>query len=536
MLTGGGYDMVGFGAQLVPFGSAMKLYSDSVAGIDSEAITNSATAASALVNVANSLTNSGGIISLFTGEYDLANLGNQLVPFGVALKQYSDSVAGIDSASIFNSVSAAKALVSVANSLGNSGGIISIFAGSVDMASFGNQIVPLGKSMKRYSDAVAGIEVGSIYNSVSAAKSIVSAMNTMAGVNTSGVSAFVSALNTLGTASVDKFISAFNGAAGKLNTAGGNMMTALTNGIKSKQGTVTSAANTIITTVTKVVSSKASAFNKTGASMADGLIKGIKSKQAAFINAVNALINKLISGLNSQRARIASAFKSALSAGASGARGLYSSYYSAGAYLAQGFANGINSNAYKARIAAAAMANAAASAAKAALAEHSPSRVFYGIGDYAGLGFVNALGEYVNKAYNSAYSVAMSAKEGLGNAIKNVGNVVNSDINTQPTIRPVVDLDNIRVGDMRLTTTIDASIGKPIDSLSSIISMAQSEINSSNMKVIEAIDSLRDDINMLYSSDDKEVALYVDSNKLASSIAAPMNRQLNIISRREGGL
>ena len=536
MFTGGGYDMVGFGAQLVPFGNAMKQYSVAVSGIDSESITNSATAASALVNVANNLTNSGGIISLFTGEYDLANLGNQLVPFGVALKKYSDSVAGIDSASVFNSVSAAKALVSVANSLGNSGGIISIFTGSVDMASFGSQIVPLGKSMKKYSDAVAGIEVGGIYNSVTAAKSIVSAMNAMAGVNTSGVSSFVSALNTLGTASVDKFISAFNGASGKLNTAGGNMMTALVNGIKSKQGTITSAANTTISTITNAVSSKTSTFNKTGASMADGLVKGIQSKQAAFVNAVNVLVNKLISGLNTQKSRISNAFKSALSAGASGARSLYNSYYSAGAYLAQGFANGINSNAYRAKLAAAAMANAAASAAKAALAEHSPSKVFYGIGDYAGLGFVNALGDYVDKAYNSAYSVALSAKEGLGNAIKNVGSIVNSDINTQPTIRPVVDLDNIRVGDMRLATTIDASIGRPIDSLSSIISTAQSEINSSNMRVIEAIDSLREDINTLCSSDDKEVALYVDSNKLASSIAAPMNRQLNIISRREGGL
>ena len=39
-------------------------------------------------------------------------------------------------------------------------------------------------------------------------------------------------------------------------------------------------------------------------------------------------------------------------------------------------------------------------------------------------------------------------------------------------------------------------------------------------------------MNSYYSSDDQEIALYVDSKKLATSIAKPMNNQLNILSKR----
>ena len=61
---------------------------------------------------------------------------------------------------------------------------------------------------------------------------------------------------------------------------------------------------------------------------------------------------------------------------------------------------------------------------------------------------------------------------------------------------------------------------------------AQSDINASNHEVITAINGLREDLNTLYNSDDQEIALYVDSKKLATSIAKPMNRQLNILSKR----
>ncbi|MCB6566795.1 hypothetical protein LI169_17220, partial [Desulfovibrio desulfuricans] len=101
-----------------------------------------------------------------------------------------------------------------------------------------------------------------------------------------------------------------------------------------------------------------------------------------------------------------------------------------------GFACGISANTYKAAAVAGAMASAAASAARKELDEHSPSKVGYKIGDYFGIAFVNAISDYSRKAYSASSDMANSARTGLGNAINKMANMINSDIETQPTIRP----------------------------------------------------------------------------------------------------
>ena len=68
------------------------------------------------------------------------------------------------------------------------------------------------------------------------------------------------------------------------------------------------------------------------------------------------------------------------------------------------------------------------------------------------------------------------------------------------------------------------------------------EVNKLNVqinnidRVIDAINGLREDIQTFCTTDDKELALYVDSKKMASALVNPMNRQLNVIARRQGGL
>ena len=45
-----------------------------------EAVTNSATAGKAVVELANTLPNTGGLVSWFTGDNDIAAFGTSLVP------------------------------------------------------------------------------------------------------------------------------------------------------------------------------------------------------------------------------------------------------------------------------------------------------------------------------------------------------------------------------------------------------------------------------------------------------------------------
>ena len=89
------------------------------------------------------------------------------------------------------------------------------------------------------------------------------------------------------------------------------------------------------------------------------------------------------------------------------------------------------------------MALEAVEAVKDTLEINSPSRVFRELGSYTGIGFVEGLASYSDKSYTAGANVAESAKTGLATTIQAVANLVESGIDTEPTIRPVLDLTDI---------------------------------------------------------------------------------------------
>ena len=95
---------------------------------------------------------------------------------------------------------------------------------------------------------------------------------------------------------------------------------------------------------------------------------------------------------------------------------------------------------------AAEMAAAAARAARRELDEHSPSKVGYEIGDFFGVAFVGAIGDYADKSYRAGAEMGSKARIGLTEAVSKISDYINSDMDTQPTIRPVLDLSNVQSG------------------------------------------------------------------------------------------
>ena len=165
--------MTAFGKQLVPFGEAMMLFSQAVKGLDANVIVESATAGKALIELANTVPNSGGVVGFFTGENDMDTFGEKLVPFGRAMKSYSDAISGIDVEAVTNSATAGKAVVELANTLPNTGGLVSWFTGDNDIASFGTSLVSFGKSFAQYSDYMKDVDANIVTTTTNAATSIV---------------------------------------------------------------------------------------------------------------------------------------------------------------------------------------------------------------------------------------------------------------------------------------------------------------------------------------------------------------------------
>ena len=193
----GGNDLDAFGENLVPFGRAIKSYSDAVKGLDVDAVTNSAIAGKAMTELAATLPNVGGVADFFTGGNDLATFGAQLLAFGLSMKAYSLAVKGLDADAVNSSAIAGKTLVELANTIPNTGGLVAFFTGDNDLKTFGDQLVPFGEAMKAYSDSLAGLDANAVTASATAAKALAELQNTLP--NVGGVVDFFTGGNDLGT-------------------------------------------------------------------------------------------------------------------------------------------------------------------------------------------------------------------------------------------------------------------------------------------------------------------------------------------------
>lgn len=516
-------DMGEFGKQLVPFGEAMKAFGDAVRGLEADAIVNSATAGKALIELANTVPNTGGVVAFFTGNNDVDTFGEKLAPFGAAMKAYSEAIMGMDSEAITNSATAGKALVELANTIPNTGGLVSWFTGDNDLGSFGDSLVQFGSGIKSYSDSISGIDTGIMSSVITQVNRLVEMAKGMAELDTSGMSGFSTALTQLGNNGIDSFINAFTDASGRVtsaatsmlttfinaanaqksnmtstfttmmqavlttltnyqtqfNTAGSTLMMKFISGVKSQDGNTKTAITNIISGCITAINNKQTQFNTAGANLMIKLIAGIKSKdyetRNAFVNILSSCLTaiankypefqnagmqcmiKFIAGIKEKAEEVKTAFTGNLNASVTAIRDYHDQFKQAGAYLVEGFADGISENTYRAEAKARAMARAAAEAAEDELDEHSPSRVGYHIGDFFGLGFVNAIGTYAVKAYNASADMAKSAKTGLGNAIAKVKDMIDNGVDTQPMIRPILDLSDIEEKSHRLNTLFSRS-------------------------------------------------------------------------------
>lgn len=516
-------DMGEFGKQLVPFGEAMKAFGDAVRGLEADAIVNSATAGKALVELADTVPNTGGVVAFFTGNNDVDTFGEKLVPFGEAMKAYSEAIMGMDSAAITNSATAGKALVELANTIPNTGGLVSWFTGDNDLGSFGDSLVQFGSGIKSYSDSISGIDTGIMSSVITQVNRLVEMAKGMAELDTSGMSGFSTALIQLGNNGIDGFINAFTDASGRVtsaatsmlttfinaanaqkgnltstfttmmqavlttltnyqtqfNTAGSTLMTKFISGIKPQDGNTKTAITNIISGCITAINNKQTQFNTAGANLMIKLIAGVKSKdyetRNAFVNILSSCLTaiankypefqnagmqcmiKFIAGVKEKAEEVKTAFTGNLNASVTAIRDYHDQFKQAGTYLVEGFADGISENTYRAEAKARAMARAAAEAAEDELDEHSPSRVGYHIGDFFGLGFVNAIGTYAVKAYNASAEMADSAKTGLGNAIAKVKDMIDNGVDGQPTIRPILDLSDVEEKSHRLNTLFSRS-------------------------------------------------------------------------------
>lgn len=457
----GGDSLSDFANQLVPFGEAMKAYGASVAGIDITAINSSVEAAKGIVAVAEAIPSDG-----MFGTDGIDDFGSNIVDFAECLMDYSKEVAGLDSNAVVSSIVAARSLVSIARLIPDDGTF-----GTDGIDNFGDNVVDFGKSLAKYSEKVSEVNPASVDSSITMANRLRTFINSLVGMDTSGVKNYKDAISSLSKTKVGDFVETFSASVENLTAVGSNLVEAIIKGANSKNSALSSTAKKLVTAMISTIVDNYERFAKAGSTAMSTFAMGVGDKNDAVLARINGMLNTAVIKIE----------------------GFYDDFYDAGSYVVSGFAAGISANTFRAAAHASAMASAALSAAKAELREHSPSKAFYDIGDYAGQGFVNALSDYASKSYYASAAMASAARTGLGDSISKISDAINSDIDTQPTIRPVLDLSDVREGAGIIGNMFSsgASIGV-LANVNSVGAMMNSRRqNGGNDDVVAAVNRLR---------------------------------------------
>lgn len=431
-----------FMMNLMPFITGVKLLDESV-------LTNAQT----LVSLIMSFTKAGlveSIASWFGAGDSLNEFALQLVPFGMSMVAFSNTVKGIDESAVTAAANAGKMMAEMAKTIPREGGWWGEIAGEKDMASFGVKLVAFGTAIKTFSTTLTTgepINEAAVKSAANAGKQMTDLANSMpksggiwqsiAGEQDLGVfgakivayayaiKAFASEINdfTINDSALDSVINAgkqmtefadiipksggwWSEIAGEKDISEfGAKIAAFGRSIKEFSESVSggnigldsavSSINKLISMLKNITGVNSDAINSfkeslknLGTMSIDGFIESFTSADAK----VKTVIANFLNGLSS--------------AITSGKETVYTDFVNLGSYLVDGLVQGIDENTFKAEAKARAMAKAAYIAAANELGVESPSKEFIKIGKFVVAGFANGISKNVEDANKASVKMA----------------------------------------------------------------------------------------------------------------------------------
>ena len=496
-----------FGSRLASFAQALVDYSDIVGDgkVDGNAIKASADAAAVLSALEEGLPNHGGAVGLWFGNSDLGAFGGNLKKFGQAISDYSKAVSGIDVDAIAGSAEAGEALAAITKGMDTIGGLDKIGSGQANLETFGNTVKSFGKDLKDFSSKIKDVDSGKIEDIADALGSALDVAKQVADVDASklsnvasGLASFITETSNVDTSTFvsvgasygDGFVSGFKSKSDDIRSAGEDVLNTLVGSLSGKNSNYTSIGSNVVSNYVVSVKNAAANAKMAGETITASTISGIsgsitkfgdvaqkcvvsftngiRSKTFTIGAAGTSIVTAAISGINlfkssfgtvgkdcaiefangirSKTFTIGAAGTSIVTAAISGINLFKSSFGTVGKDCAIGFANGIRNKRYLAANAGSSLGRAALYAAKAAVDSHSPSKKFIKLGHDSDKGFAIGLMDYSGMVSNSAYSVGEESINAMQDAISRIGGILDGTLEMDPTIRPVVDLTNVRAG------------------------------------------------------------------------------------------
>lgn len=464
-------------------------------GIATNAVETAKTAAEmikTLATVASEIPNTGGLLSALIGDNPLDKFAEGLPKVGAGISGFIRALlaGNINSNSVEMAKTAAEVIKSLANvskDLPNTGGLLAALVGDNDLSDFASKLPDVGRGIAGFAEALGMFDEQKVTTVVTAAN----AMRALADLGKLN-------LKDIGK-NLDKFGS-------NIKSFGSKLKDFVNIIVKIGAENITNAldkVSTLINTLSETANTKSDQIKQLGESLKTVAKDGVKgfvntfSKKSTLDSAKEAMIKMIksaIKGAESKKKDVVDEFEDIVDDAIDtlDSKDAKEDIYDAGKAFVQGFANGIKDHKYLATNAGSSVGKAALKAAKEAIDSNSPSKEAMKIGGYFGEGFAIGISDYTSKVYNVSEDVANNAKNGLSRALSKVMNLINSDMDTQPTIRPVLDLSDVESGAGYLNSMFNTnpSIGV-MSNVRAISSGMNARIqNGVNNDVVSAIDDL----------------------------------------------
>lgn len=387
----GSQDLGTFGKQLQAFGQAVVDFSATITkgGINPDAVTAASIAGSTMVELANTLPNTGGLVSFFTGDNDMATFGEQLEIFGESFAKYARHVQDVKPDVVTSTSNAANSIVKLANSLPEN----KLFSNDTTLDEFGKQLAKFGEKFADYYAKISGIDANKLSMIINEIGHLLDVVNRMAIVDTNAMANFGSSLKKLGDSGIEGFISAFENATPRVESAANNTITTFANTVTKGTGRVTDAFSNIADEALTGLKSEEGSFRSAGSSLVEGFTNGIKEKTYLATNQYSALASSVVKAANSTLG-IASPSKV---------------FYGIGNNIVQGLKNGIQGNSGGVINAMTTIGSNLVKAIKRTLSIKSPSRVMR-----------DEVGHYIVEGITEGITDDMSAEEAASQKAQNI--------------------------------------------------------------------------------------------------------------------
>ncbi len=306
-----------FATSVKNIGNGLNDFTTSTSDIDPEKTTFAINSLGMLNSLDRSLKRHGGVFGWLAGESNLATFATNVNAVGTGLKEFSTKTQNIDSTKVTNATNALSVLAAIDEGLTNHGGVISFFTGDQTLSDLGDNLGPLGEGLASFCKALDG--VGNIELAVRASTVLQKLAIADTNLNLAGsvlqLQTFAGSLHNEKGTGVGQKLAAFSTDLSEFDSqAVASATTALTNlslidsnnlealAKKFKDGilspgtmsTITSGITTLMSSIASIIRSRYGEFYSAGIYLDSGLAMGIMNGSWRAENAAQTVASRII--------------------------------------------------------------------------------------------------------------------------------------------------------------------------------------------------------------------------------------------------